>query len=254
MQLGRIVCETVSPLSSTDDRQIISRGDARAAGLKWYFTGKPCVNGHVDLRTVGHKKCVQCHRDRMRAVGRANPGKVRARNNAWYAVNQEKARADAVAYRLANKEKVRAADRARNAIPSRIEQKAVSQAAYYRAHLAEMSVSNAAWRAANSENVRVNNLNRRSRLKKAEGRFTATEVKALFAQQQGRCAYDRKQGKPTWCLGGITLKNCHRDHIVAVVNGGTNWISNIQLCCQPCNNKKRSKDPLVFAQQAGFLL
>lgn len=31
------------------------------------------------------------------------------------------------------------------------------------------------------------------------------------------------------------------DHIVAVINGGTNNLSNLQLLCQPCNGRKSDK-------------
>ncbi len=42
--------------------QIISRKDAIACGLKTYFTGIPCVHGHVDHRRVANHSCVVCHR------------------------------------------------------------------------------------------------------------------------------------------------------------------------------------------------
>jgi len=40
--------------------EIVSRKDARAAGLKRYFTGKPCKRGHVAERWVSIKACVNC--------------------------------------------------------------------------------------------------------------------------------------------------------------------------------------------------
>jgi 5-methylcytosine-specific restriction endonuclease McrA len=38
----------------------ISRSDAIARGLKWYFTGNPCKSGHVDIRQVSNKTCRSC--------------------------------------------------------------------------------------------------------------------------------------------------------------------------------------------------
>jgi hypothetical protein len=40
--------------------KIISRAEAGAKGLKRYFTGKPCLRGHVSERFVRSKDCMQC--------------------------------------------------------------------------------------------------------------------------------------------------------------------------------------------------
>lgn len=40
--------------------EIISRTDARNSGKKTYYTGKPCVNGHVAYRYVQSGTCSQC--------------------------------------------------------------------------------------------------------------------------------------------------------------------------------------------------
>ena len=42
----------------------ISRKQAKAQGLKHYFTGKPCKHGHVDLRQVSSESCMECLRQR----------------------------------------------------------------------------------------------------------------------------------------------------------------------------------------------
>ena len=42
--------------------QIISRSEAKAKGLKRFFTGKPCKHGHVAERYVGSSGCVECQR------------------------------------------------------------------------------------------------------------------------------------------------------------------------------------------------
>ena len=43
------------------ERQIITRAEAKALGLKRYFTGKPCKHEHVAERQVSNGKCVECH-------------------------------------------------------------------------------------------------------------------------------------------------------------------------------------------------
>lgn len=39
----------------------VSRVDARARGLKRYFTGKPCKRGHISERLVSIRKCCVCN-------------------------------------------------------------------------------------------------------------------------------------------------------------------------------------------------
>lgn len=44
---------------------IIKRKEAIAQGLGRYFTGKPCVNGHISERIAMKGTCVQCNRERL---------------------------------------------------------------------------------------------------------------------------------------------------------------------------------------------
>jgi hypothetical protein len=46
--------------------QIISRAEAKAKSLDFYFTGKPCRHGHVATRRVANATCVECERAAMR--------------------------------------------------------------------------------------------------------------------------------------------------------------------------------------------
>ena len=46
--------------------QIILRDDAKARGLKRYFTGKPCPRGHIDERSVSSHGSMECNRARDR--------------------------------------------------------------------------------------------------------------------------------------------------------------------------------------------
>jgi hypothetical protein len=90
--------------------EIISRDEARAQGLKRFFTGKPCKRGHLAERFVVDAKCVECDRSRQlranmtpeqveirrswdRAHAMAHPEKERARHSAWREANREEARA-----------------------------------------------------------------------------------------------------------------------------------------------------------------
>jgi hypothetical protein len=45
--------------------------EALKHGEKYYFTGKPCVNGHISKRTTLGGKCVEC-REEMRIIDKQN--------------------------------------------------------------------------------------------------------------------------------------------------------------------------------------
>ncbi|SRR5713101_6424813 len=44
--------------------KIITQSEAEKAGLKYFFTGKSCRNGHFDVRHVSTKDCIQCKKER----------------------------------------------------------------------------------------------------------------------------------------------------------------------------------------------
>jgi hypothetical protein len=58
--------------------KIISRAEAKAQGLKTFYTGKPCPHGHIAERLVAGK-CVECNRERNKLrpkVGKVKTGKA----------------------------------------------------------------------------------------------------------------------------------------------------------------------------------
>lgn len=76
----------------------------------------------------------------------------------------------------------------------------------------------------------------------ADGSFTDEEIAELHKKQRGRCA---------WC--NKLIPEFHKDHRQALSKDGTNWIWNIELLCQPCNNKKHAKDEIAWANENGKL-
>jgi hypothetical protein len=82
----------------SNSRNIISRDQAKALGLKRYFTGEPCRHGHIAERYVssGNGNCLECGR---------------ARSAKWIAANPERVREIKRKHRAANLEKVREKDR-----------------------------------------------------------------------------------------------------------------------------------------------
>lgn len=115
---------------------VITRSDARARGLRRYFTGKPCPRNHVSERNLSDKKCVECNREANRRNAskrcgvewrRANPGY----HKKYLAQNPDRAVTVAKAIRrwkVSNPEKVKETGRreyARN--PHRYRQKSAAK-------------------------------------------------------------------------------------------------------------------------------
>lgn len=101
-------------------RAIISRAEAKARELKRYFTGIPCLRGHVAERFTnsgGH--CVECNREKSNAwskgIGRklrrisgrkhraANVETARERTKKWHHANRDASRALVIARRATKK-------------------------------------------------------------------------------------------------------------------------------------------------------
>ena len=59
--------------------KIISRAEARAAGLKRYFTGKPCKNNHLSQRITTNGTCVYCSRVYGKRQRERHPEKIKER-------------------------------------------------------------------------------------------------------------------------------------------------------------------------------
>lgn len=73
-----------------DSKVLKSLEEARLAGDKFYFTGKPCKNGHVTERYVAIRVCVACHAEAALRWKADNPEKRRKILNGWKKRNKDK--------------------------------------------------------------------------------------------------------------------------------------------------------------------
>ena len=194
--------------------EIITRKEAQARGLIRYFTGTPCIHGHIDERNTSTAICIPCGLKHRRGYYAKDPKRGSRKSVEWAKANPEKAKAKVDKWVEENRERSRA-----------IKKK---------------------WAANNPDLIRADNANKRARRRNADGKHTAAEIKALLQRQKGKCA------NPL-CKVALGSKY-HRDHIVPLIRGGTNHIKNIQLLCKPCNMRKGSKDPIAWSQQNGLLL
>lgn len=104
--------------------EIITRAEALSKGLRFYFTGKPCVRGHVAPRVFLGKcgVCTVCrkiiatdwreqNRDKHNAWGRNNPDKLRAAQKRYDDKHSERRKKSRLDWYLRNKQKQRAYQR-----------------------------------------------------------------------------------------------------------------------------------------------
>lgn len=222
--------------------EIISRAEARAQGLKRYFTGAPCKRGHVVERQVASLTCMECDSARRRAC--YDPEKNRESGKRWRAANREKVAAASAAY-------------------SKTPQAKAYQAAWFQANKIRVMEQRKAnpnsrpsciasakrWADANPdkarEHSRLNRRNRRARAKQSGGTHTEADLVAILGAQGGRCAY---------CKVSLNKVRKHVDHIMPLARGGSNGRENLQYLCQTCNQTKGARDPVAFAQSMGLLL
>ncbi|NOG73722.1 HNH endonuclease [Roseicella sp. DB1501] len=100
------------------------------------------------------------------------------------------------------------------------------------------------WREKNKEAYQARQANRRKRERAAGGSYTAKQIANLRHKQGNKCIYCK-----TKFFAGY-----HIDHIMPLILGGSNDISNIQLLCRDCNLRKGAKNPVAYAQERGLLL
>jgi 5-methylcytosine-specific restriction endonuclease McrA len=135
-----------------------TRKEAAAAGLKHYFTGKPCHKGHVAPRVLTGT-CSECARESVRIWNDANREKISDISRAWHNANRHRRLVELRAWNDANKE--------------------------YRLEKGR------AWRKENSEKLPVYTRNYRARRRSAEGQHTAEDIAAIRVAQRDRCGYCR---------------------------------------------------------------
>ncbi len=96
----------------------------------------------------------------------------------------------------------------------------------------------------NKHKRRINEENRRSRIKESGGILSKDISSKLYKLQKGKCA----------CCGIDLNQKYHLDHILPLALGGMNVDSNIQLLSPRCNLKKGKKNPIDYMQANGYLI
>ena len=75
-----------------------SPSQAKAAGSRIYFTGKPCKYGHIAHRIARNKECYECSKARRDKWKKENPDRMNDMKRQWDARNCERERARKLEY------------------------------------------------------------------------------------------------------------------------------------------------------------
>lgn len=201
-------------------KKIILIAEARFLRLKRYYTGKPCKNGHISERAVVNGTCIACQYAGVRLWAKKNPDKVRKLGRE----SSRRRRKNPAIKTVLNEKMKEWRSRPENKEKERISSKLYKQK--------------------NKLKMRLKENRRRSRLRNNGGHHTEEQIFNLLKKQNFCCIY---------CSINIE-KSFQVDHRIPISRGGSNYISNIDLLCRPCNSRKQAQDPIVWAQKNGRLL
>lgn len=240
---------------------LISRRDAKTAGLKFYFDGKPCPHGHISKKFVATYGCVAC-RPRIDAKAKAKPptdpirvaaiaaketryntGKPCANGHMTdrFTCNGNCVTCDAgrnARWHESHPGLGAAWARKRRADDPTGHRAEVMRWAKKNPHLVKAILRD--WKAANIDHVRhkgrIATANRRTKVAGNGGTFTDEDIRILREKQGGMCA-----------VCDIT-DHLEIDHVPPIARGGTSDPSNLQLLCRFHNRSKGAHDFLEWLE------
>ncbi len=208
-----------------DHYEIISLATAKALGLRHYFTGEPCKNGHIGDRLTRSRACVIC--SRMNQRNRRRSPAAREHDRIYAKIRREsdpeKAREEVRQWRRLNPAKVRKYKKKWNS------ENAEKAAGY-------VTEAHRRWRlrdpAAAQEFDVMHRHKRRARKMDLPSTFSRADWRSLVSRSP-RCH---------WCKRRFNMKRRPtHDHVVPLVKGGPNTLENSCCACAECNSGKGSR-------------
>ena len=84
-----------------------TRSEAKEIGSMYYFTNKPCKNGHTSKRLVSNKHCYECDLGHSKNYHESNKEAIKDYKKSYRESNREAIREQQKAYRESNRESIR---------------------------------------------------------------------------------------------------------------------------------------------------
>lgn len=237
---------------ATELYNITSQSEAKAQGLKHYFTGRPCKNGGIGLRRTSNGTCL-CQVCRKKEL---------ERSSRYYEENREKLLDSARRYRQENPEKM--ADMARSYRERNKEKEAAQQRRYREENRSKIAERRRRYREKNREKIAENHrLYRKENPKKMgelQRRYNQANPEKRLARGARRRAAKRER-IPAWFseLDQFVLEEAydlatqrqeltgiewHVDHMVPMQSrkaSGLHCAANIQVIPAVMNLEKNNK-------------
>jgi len=263
-------------------REITTRAQARERGSLTYFTGEPCIHGHVAERRVDNGCCRECvliakqtkrskrpgyrtraemdaARDaptrRCKACGEELPATseffvtVRNKEKGWSGLATEcrDCRNKRFGpYYEENREELiaraTAQTNARRQTPEGREKERVWARDGARRRSADPKKRARKTRVQRAYNKKNPEVFMASRAKR---RARLLEAEGAYTATDVRKQYAKQRGRCFWCKEEVG-DDYHVDHYVPLSRGGSNWPSNIRIACSSCNLSKHDKLPEEF--------
>jgi 5-methylcytosine-specific restriction endonuclease McrA len=260
--------------------QIITKAEAKAAGLKRYFTGRPCKNGHIAERYLGGGGCVECikqhsNTETMRAYQKAyakdlyaaNKDDINRRTALWRRNNPDKAYEMQRRYREKNPEARQDTVKRHRAKPETLEyhrEYERQRRAKYHEKVREQARARYAARAEiMRERARVYHAENKEKRAAYNSQYCKANLEKWRASNHRRRAqkqnaggtytaadvqamHIRQNGLCLVCEADLSVTGRHVDHNIPLARGGSNDPSNLGLLCPPCNRRKHTRTLAEF--------
>ena len=193
--------------------QIITQKEAKAQGLKRYFTGEPCKYGHIAERSCRDGYCLACKAASAKAWYEANREKELARHKACYEANRKEVLARQKVYYEANSKKVVA--RKKVCYEANHKKMLARQMAYRRANPEKVRAQRKAYLASNPQARAAGALRTRIRraIKDANASKSASSLELLGASIEEVRAHLEAQFKLGMTWDNWSFEGWHIDHI-----------------------------------------
>jgi hypothetical protein len=202
---------------------IITRQEAKAQGLKRYFTGLACKHGHVAERLVSNRGCYQCILEhsqqpdvKTKAAERKKTPEAKAQKADYYQANRAERLAQNAAYAKANRAAILA-----------------QKAANYQVNRSEILAQIAAYAKANPHLINAKAAKRRAAKRQATPRWADFEdIKVIYKQ----CAERTR-------LTGIPHAVDHVYPLISDEVCGLHVAANLQILTAFENSSKHNRMP-----------